>query len=77
MNEPTYIHPLRGEFEFIAIGRAKACFKAQLTGEDSLFRAIQPHLMSRDLSYQYDAEALIGSVYAGGRFVGSFKRVSA
>ncbi len=64
-----------GEFEFSGVGRRKANFKATLNGETSLYLAVKPYLMSKDIGYSYDLEAKKGDIDAGGRMVGSFRKV--
>ena len=67
---------LKGEFEFINVGRSKAFFVSHLDGEDSLFKAVKPYLMSNDLSYSYDPETKTGEVFAGFHTVGNFSRTA-
>lgn len=75
MGTVTDIHPLQGKFKFTNVGRGKANFVVDLNGEKDFFRAVQPHLMSRDIGYDYDPEMKAGLVDAGGRVVGTFQRI--
>jgi hypothetical protein len=67
---------LIGKFRFKDIGRNKIEKTVTLTDEYDIFKAVQPHLMSRDLSFEYDPETNEGAVFAGFRQVGTFQKVT-
>lgn len=70
-----------GKFEVRNLGRSKITVKFTCNDEaffeDRLFKAITPHLMSRDLEYTYYPDDEHGSVFAGFRKVGEIRRVEA
>ncbi len=75
-NVVGYIHPMRGTFEFTNLGRDKVTKTVTINGDDDIWKAIKPHLMSSYLDWSYDAELNEGKVFAGFNHVGSFKRVA-
>jgi hypothetical protein len=74
--EHTIGQPFDGStFEFIELGRYKSSFKVALKDEFDFWKAVKPHLMSKDLEWSYDTDTQVGHVYAGMRTVGEFRKL--
>ena len=66
---------MAGRYLFVDIGRHKAQFEAEIRNEDDVERAVRPHLMSREIEWEYDGARNAGRVFAGFRQVGTFTRL--
>lgn len=57
---------------FVRVGRSKVSYTKDIENKEAFFAAIQPHLISEDLSYSYDKEKNQGLIFAGFYKVGEF-----
>lgn len=66
----------KGKWEFWDIGRGKAKATIVVEQQTDFLKAVRPYLASREIDFDYDAEANLGTVLVGGfRDVGKFKRL--
>lgn len=64
-----------GKYRFTGLGRNKAEFEAEIGSDLDVFRAVKPHLMSREIDFEYYDDRGFGEVFAGGRCVGTFQMI--
>lgn len=69
------INIFNGKFELADLGRHKETKTVELNSEDDFWKAITPHLMSRDIEYEYNTESKVGKIFAGFRQVGTFRPI--
>jgi hypothetical protein len=50
-------------------------FIAEIRSEDDVLKVVRPHLMSREIEWEYDGHKNLGIVLAGWRQVGTFTRI--
>lgn len=66
---------LKGRFRIINLGRNKVNKEVLLQTESDFWKAVCPHLMSQDVSYDYSPAEGKGKIYAGVRPVGEFEKI--